>query len=392
MYCKLSIDERRLRRGEFKENPIYCMLYAPLWRRRGNDLSPEEVWIEAIGLAFKLKKIDHTEVSMCVKEQFEDLCDQYMCFREEDGSTTKRDLEQSLHSAMMVSFAAFLLLLNVHPNADDHPYADVCDTLGKLLSDLKGFKELYKEAKREEDEREKQGKFIEVADFIEQIVIQENPLDQNQLVKARQMFGQFVEENKYCDLLTMYANERMMARVNDYNDHCLQPELDLLRKQIKEVEGNDGQNVEYRNIIFAKTYEDKVSAIRHAIYPFISKGTDHIDPKEQRQWLAIVEPLKLIEGLLIKHDDKPKHKNCTNVEICQQLREFFGKEFPDVDFDKIPKSIDAERKKWRENGVGLSFGAWHDYASAPLGNPKYKPLARIAERVYGEIIRVKEGK
>ena len=206
------------------------------------------------------------------------------------------------------------------------------------------------------------------------------------------MFGQFVEENKYCDLLTMYANERMMARVNDKNDHCLQPELDLLRKQIKEVEGNDGQNVEYRNIIFAKTYEDKVSAIRHAIYPFISKGTDHIDPKEQRQWLAIVEPLKLIEGLLIKHDDKPKHKNCTNVEICQQLREFFGKEFPDVDFDKIPKSIDAERKKWRENGVGLSFGAWHDYASAPLGNPKYKPLARIAERVYGEIIRVKEGK
>ena len=292
---------------------------------------------------------------------------------------------------MMVSTTAFFLFLNVYPYPNDHPNADICKAIGYIVSNIDGFKELYEGIRQEEDKRESHGGFIEVADFIEQISIQEEPLSEQQTIKARRMFGQFVEENKYCDLPTMYANERMIARVNDNNNHCLQSELNLLRKQIKEVEGNGGQNVEYRNIIFAKEYEDKVSLIRHAIYPFVSDGTNHINPKEQRQWLAIVEPLKLIDGLLIKHEDRPKHKNCTNGEICQQLSEFYGKECPDVDFDKIPKSIDAERKKWRDNKVGLTFESWHKYASTPLGNPKYKPLARVAERVYGEIKRVIEG-
>lgn len=388
MYCKLSVDEKRKRREEFKKNPIYCMLYAPLWRRRGNDLSPEEVWIEAIGVAFKFKKIDQTEFSMCVKELFEDLCDQFMCFREDDGSITKRDLEQSLHSAMMVSFAAFLLLLNVHPNADDHPYTDVCKTLGEVLAELKGFKELYKEVKREEDDREKQGKFIEVADYIEQISTQETPILINQLEYTHHVLAQIVDENKQCDISTMLDNERILSRVNDMNGHLFQPEVDILRQQIKEIQGDDGQNVEYKNYIFAQSYEEIVSDIRQTIYPFVFNGVYHIDSKEQRQWLAIIEPLKLIDGLLKVHEDRKVHKECTDPEICQQLQEFFGQELPSVNFDNIPKSISDERSKWKKNNLGLTFDDWKRYAQSKTSDRKYKPLAEVAYRLYGELKKV----
>lgn len=391
MYCKLSVDEKRSRREEFKKNPIYCMLYAPLWRRRGNDLSPEEVWIEAIALAFKLKKIDHTEVSMCVKELFEDLCDQYMCFREDDGSTIKRDLEQSLHSAMMVSFAAFLLLLNVHPNADGHPYADICKTLGEVLADLKGFKELYEEARREEDDREKQGKFIEVTDYIELISTRETPISTNQLEYTHHVLGQIVDENMQCDIHTMLDNERIFSRVNDMNNHLFQQEVDMLRQQIKEAQGDDGQNVEYKNYIFAQLYEDKLPIIRQTIYPFVFNGIYHIDPKEQRQWLAIIEPLKQIDGLLIVHEDRKVHKECTDREICQQLQEFFGQALPSVYFDNIPKSISDERSKWKMNNVGLSFDSWKRYAQSKISNLKYKPLAEVSYRLYGELKKVTKG-
>lgn len=391
MYRKFSIEERKEKREKYRQNPIYRILYTPLWKQRGDDLSPEEVWEEANNLAFKLKTIGNDNCKIKVAEEFDDLCERYSCFIIDD-SIVKRKYTQAEHSAMMVSLVAFLLLANVYPEAKGHPYFQICQTLTNVTRNIHGYTEIYEEARMIEDELESCGEFVEVADFIEQISIQEEPLSEKQLIKARLMFSQFVEEHKHCDLPTMYANERMIARVNDNNDHCLQTELDLLRKQIKEVEGNNGQNADYRNIIFAKEYEDKVSAIRHAIYPFVSDGTNHINPKEQRQWLAIIEPLKLIEGLLIKHEEKPKHKDCTDGEICQQLREFYGKENLDLDFDKIPKSLTEERRQWKDNGVGLSFKAWHDYTNSKYSNLKYEHLAKIAERVYGEVKRVIEGK
>ncbi len=391
MYRKLSAKERQERRDKYRQNPIYKIVYTPLWKQRGEDLSPEDVWEEANNLAYRLKSIDIEDCEIKVAEVFDDLCEKYSCFSL-DNDIVKRNHTQAEHSAMMVFLVTFLLLANVYPDAKGHPYLKVCQSLADVASNINGYTEIYEEARAIEDEYESHGKFIEVADFIEQISIQEEPLSDKMLEKAHRMFGQFVEENKYCDLPTMYDNERMIARVNDKNNHCLQPELDMLRKQIMEKEGNEGQNLEYRNIIFAPKYEEKVSAIRHTIYPFVSNGPNHINPKEQRQWLAVVEPLKIIEGLLIKHEDKPKHKNCTDREICQQLREFYGKECPDVDFDRIPKSLTEERNKWKKNKVGLTFESWHKYASIPLGNDKYKPLAKVAERVYGEIKRVIEGK
>ena len=121
---------------------------------------------------------------------------------------------------------------------------------------------------------------------------------------------------------------------------------------------------------------------------FVEGGPYHIDKSRKNQWLAIIEPLKLIDGLLITHEERPKNKECTDGEICDQLKEFFSDIVKTLDFDKIPKSISAERTQWKERGIGLTLSDWNNYLNSPRSETKYKALADIAKRVYGEVVKV----
>ena len=117
MYRKLSVEERIKKREEYRQNPIYRILYTPLWRQRGEDLSPEDVWEEANNLAYKLKSITIDNCKIIVAEEFDDLCERYSFFQVENDVVIKRSYAQAEHSAMMVSLVAFLLLANIYPEA-----------------------------------------------------------------------------------------------------------------------------------------------------------------------------------------------------------------------------------------------------------------------------------
>lgn len=391
MYRKLSEAERQERREVFRQNPIYRMLYTPLWRQRGEDLTPMDVWSEANNLAFSLKTDSNIDSNLRAQEAFDDLCERYSIFESEDGGYIRRTYQQAEHSAMMVSLTAFLLLVNTHPEAERHPYLSICQSISDVIRNIPGFTEIYEEARRIEDENESKGNFIEVADFIEQIAVQDGPMSDNQEKLIRQAIVDFIEENKMCNLDTMKDNERLLSRANDKNKYCLQAEVDLLRNQIREKEGSTALTRIYKNIIFASQYENKVSEIRQAIYPFIFNGVNHIDAKEKRQWQAIFEPLRIIDGLLITHDDRPKHKECTNNEIAQQMKEFFGEEILSLNFSMLPRSVSAERNNWKNDGVGLTFDDWDRYLKNISSIKDYKHLATIAKRVYGEIKIVIKG-
>ncbi len=388
MYRKLSVKERQERRESFRQNAIYRILYTPLWRQRGDDLSPEDVWLEANNLAYKLRKLDADNRKIKVAECFDDMCERYSCFQV-DNVVERRRYTQAEHSAMMVSLVAFLLLANVYPEAKDHPFLIVCQSLTDLISSIDGYSEIWEEARAIEDELEKKGEFIEVADFIEQMAVRESPLSSHEITFAHKVVGQIVDQNKSIhNIDTMKDNERIISRVSDMNGHCFQDEVDMMRNIINEAEGNHCESLEYKNIIFAKEYEDKIVDIRNAILPFVEGGPYQIDKNRQNQWLAIIEPLKLIDGLLITHEDRPTKKECTEGEICEQMKEFFSDKVKSLDFDKIPKSLTEERKKWREKGVGLNITSWDNYLKSPRSETKYKALANTAKKVCGEVLKV----
>ncbi len=129
MYRKLSIEERQVRREKYRQNPIYRILYTPLWKQRGDDLSPEDVWDEANNLAYKLKSISSDNCKIIVAEEFDDLCERYSSFQVENDDIIRRTYTQAEHSAMMVSLTAFLLLANIYPEVKGHPYLKVCQSL-----------------------------------------------------------------------------------------------------------------------------------------------------------------------------------------------------------------------------------------------------------------------
>ena len=388
MYRKLSVEERIKKREEYRQNPIYRILYTPLWRQRGEDLSPEDVWEEANNLAYKLKSITSDNCKIIVAEEFDDLCERYSFFQVENDVVIKRSYAQAEHSAMMVSLVAFLLLANIYPEAKDHPYLKVCQSLTDVASNINGYTEIYEEARAIEDEYESHGEFIEVADFIEQMALRDTPLSSSEIAFARNVVGQIVSENRFVHIDTMKDNERIFSRVSDMNGHCFQQEIDQLRDIIRKVEGGDSERLDYKNVVFAKEYEEKIADIRKAILPFVEGGPYHIDKSRKNQWLAIIEPLKLIDGLLITHEERPKNKECTDGEICDQLKEFFSDIVKTLDFDKIPKSISAERTQWKERGIGLTLSDWNNYLNSPRSETKYKALADIAKRVYGEVVKV----
>lgn len=361
MYKKLSEIERQEKRDLYRKNPIYRVLYTPLWRQRGDDLSPIDVWTEGNNLASSLKEDCGINCLMRVQEQFDDLCERYSVFELEDGSYVKRDFSQAEHSAMMVSITAFFLLVNICDNAETHPYRDVCKAIYEVIHDIQGFKDIYEEVRKIEDENESRGEFIDIADYIEEIARQTEPLDEMQMNKVQKIIGEFVDENAQANYSTMTENERLLSRVNDKNNYCIQPELDKLRNIIRLVEGNENQTLQYENLIFREEYADRIIQIRQVIYPYIFDGAKHINKGNQNEWLAIIEPLRLIDGLLIVHEKKKARKNCTDREICEQLKIFYGKEIPTLNFENIPKSISAERKKWKEEGVGLTFEKWSKY-------------------------------
>ena len=227
-----------MRRGTLNRNSLFLTLYTPLWRRRGEDLSPEEVWVEGNRLAVLLREESAVDSQIRVEQAFDDLCSTYEVFATENGSLVIRDQQQAKHSAMMVMLTAFLLLLNVYDKAEGHPYYDILVCLKSIVWEIPDCKKLYEEIRNTEDERERRGLFIEIADFIEEIATQEEPLLPAQVEFACKKLEEFIKENKYCNLSTMVDNERMISRISDANNHCFQNQLELLRKEINTVREN----------------------------------------------------------------------------------------------------------------------------------------------------------
>lgn len=233
---RLSLAERRKVREANRSNLLYMILYQPLWRQRGGDLSPEDVWAEALLVAREIQGVNAFEARMKAAATVEDLCERYLVFEDEQGLSERRDEKLALHSAMMVVTTAFFMLLNEQEELDDHPNGYICKALKDAVRDVTGFREIYEGTRREEDALEYSGKFIEACSLLDYISGLPS-VSERDISRLHEVMGLLVDETKKGNLPTIEEQERMFARVNDKTNGAIDKELNdlrVFRDQIKE--------------------------------------------------------------------------------------------------------------------------------------------------------------
>lgn len=243
-YHRLSLAERRKVREANRENLLYRILYLPLSHQRGGDLSPEDVWEEALKVAGDLKVREDSEGQMKEDKEMriaealearmkasavvEDLCERYSVFEDEQGIVVPRDERASQHSAMMVVATAFFMLLNEKEALEDNPNRFICKALKDAVRDVEGFQEVYEGARQEEDSLEYSGRFIKACSLLEYISTLPS-VGERDISRLHEVIGLLVDETLNGNLPTIEEQERLMARVNDKTGGAISKELNYLR-------------------------------------------------------------------------------------------------------------------------------------------------------------------
>lgn len=236
-YHRLSLAERQALRESWKKDLLFMMLYPPLWHQRGNDLSPEDVWAEALLLAKELHGTNAFEARIRAAGAFEDLCEGYSGFESDSEETTIRNEASAMHSAMMVMLTAFFMLLNEAENLNENPNRFICKALKDVVSGVEGFRDIYEGARREEDALEYSGRFIEAYNILEKVSCMKQ-VGKRDIARLHEVMGILLSETKKSSLPTMKEDERNWARANDATGGAIAQELKELREAINKRMAN----------------------------------------------------------------------------------------------------------------------------------------------------------
>ena len=148
------IDERFIHLPKERQNkklkklysdPLFRVLYIPLWYQSKNDLTPVEIWQEALMVLDEMKNIDRTIRHLEVTRIIEELNSRYSSFDD-----IERNENDAAHTSMMVMATAMFMLGEANEDWFDNPHQRLCSNIGNILSRIKGYKELCNEVKKSE--------------------------------------------------------------------------------------------------------------------------------------------------------------------------------------------------------------------------------------------------
>lgn len=138
-----QMQERRQKK--LYGDPLFRVLYMPLWYQSKGDLSPVEAWQEALMVIDEIKATDigirHLEVARIVDK----LLLRYSTFDDK-----KREAELAAHSMMMVMATVMFMLGEASHNWKENPHRRLCLNISGVLSRIGGFKELCNDVRESE--------------------------------------------------------------------------------------------------------------------------------------------------------------------------------------------------------------------------------------------------
>lgn len=204
-YKRMSKEKLRRTKKKLYSDPLFKMIYLPLWYQHEDDLTPVEVWQEALMVIDEIKDIEkpirHLEVSTIVEE----LNERYATFDD-----TARSEEMARHTTMLVLSTVMFMLAEADANWKHNPHLQLCRSISQILNRAKGFKELCRDVKTEESHLAEDDMSLPIRDFIG-------------------------EEKKYADLGDLPTFSEEVVRecgINDPNPMKVLQAISIVRKNM----------------------------------------------------------------------------------------------------------------------------------------------------------------
>ena len=154
-----QMQERR--QQKLYGDPLFRVLYMPLWYQSKGDLSPVEAWQEALMVIDEIKATDigirHLEVARIVDK---------LLLRYSTFDNREREAELAAHSMMMVMATVMFMLGEASHSWKENPHRRLCLNISGVLSRIGGFKQLCNDVRESERRTVDDEGPLPVRDFI----------------------------------------------------------------------------------------------------------------------------------------------------------------------------------------------------------------------------------
>lgn len=161
MYKRLAKQDSRWGVFEMMKEQLFCILYPTLRRisREYDELTPAEVWHEALAFASRLKRMPRPDM---MKEELEEMMhDEYNCF-ETNGSIVERSEQQAQRTTFLVMVTMLYILATENKDLPGDPYRPHCLMLAEATQHHELRQRFLDEVRVTEKVEELQGRRVEM--------------------------------------------------------------------------------------------------------------------------------------------------------------------------------------------------------------------------------------
>jgi hypothetical protein len=161
MYKRLAKQDSRWGVFEMMKEQLFCILYPTLRRisREFDELTPAEMWYEALAFANRLKRMPRPDM---MREELEEMLhDEYICF-ETDGGIVERSEEQAKRTTFLVMVTMLYMLATENKRLQDDRYKPHCLMLAEATQDHELRQRFIDEVRETETLEELLGRRVEM--------------------------------------------------------------------------------------------------------------------------------------------------------------------------------------------------------------------------------------
>lgn len=236
MFKRLSKQDDRRALIRLMEEQLFCILYPTLRRisREYDELTPAEVWYEAIDFATQLMRMSRPDM---MREDFEEMMhDKYLCF-ETDGGNVERSEQQAQRTTFLVMATMLYMLATENKDRPGNPYKPHCLMLAEATQHHELRQRFLDEVRETETEEELRGRRVEMVKMELEVESNEDVMARSQVVnnwvECALQYGEDVIKNQI--LLISELN----AQYNGEFKRQEQRLRDALKKLVKSAHEGD---------------------------------------------------------------------------------------------------------------------------------------------------------